>query len=368
LVVCHLPLMLFYFIVGNDYHHGETGNFVFPASKIKLITFVSGIILVCMKIALIISIVFQFLAAFYALSLTRHTKFNISWILISIAFLLIAVRGILDIAPFYYKELQSEIYLIDRLLEISIAVLLLIGVIFIRRLFKFLKRIDDIRRESENKVLQAIMHTEEKERRQLAKDLHDGIGPLLSNIKMSVSALDKSQISGFNKTVIDNISNLINESITSLKYTSNNLSPHILDSFGIASAVNSFIENINLLGKINISFSSNLEDCRFDSEIETNLYRIICELFQNTVKHALATNVSLLMHFEENRLIVQYFDDGIGFDPADSGKMNGMGISNMHSRLKPLDGEIEFKKIHPKGMMTSIKLKTKLKSAPHGKA
>jgi len=321
-----------------------------------------------MKAALIVSIVFQLIAAFIALGLTRRTKFNISWILISIAFLLIAVRGILDLVPFYYKGVQSEIYLIYRLLEILIAVLLLTGVVFIRRLFNALKRIDDIRNESENRVLQAIMNTEEKERRQLAKDLHDGIGPLLSNIKMSVTALDKTQITGFNKTVIENIGNLINESISSLKFTSNNLSPHILDSFGLASAVNSFIENIRLLGKIDITFSSNIENVRFDSQIETNLYRIICELFQNTIKHASASNVALLIHNHEYRIIIQYFDDGVGFDPHDTSQLSGMGISNMHSRLKALNGEIEFKRIMPKGMMTSIVIKTKAKTPLHGKA
>jgi signal transduction histidine kinase len=321
-----------------------------------------------MKAALIVSIVFQFLAALYALGLTRYTKLNISWILISFAFLLIAVRGILDLVPFYYKELQSAIYLVDRILEISIAVLLLVGVILIRRLFKAMKRIDIIRKDSENKVLQAIMQTEEKERRQFAKDLHDGIGPLLSNIKMSVSALDKSQITGFNKTVIDNITSLINESITSLKYTSNSLSPHILESFGLASAVNSFVENINRLGKIEITFSNNIENARFDNQVETNIYRIICELFQNTIKHAAAASVSLVIHYHENKLVVQYFDDGIGFDPEDTGLMNGMGISNMHSRLKALDGEIGFKRIKPKGMMTSITVKAKTKTLLHGKA
>jgi signal transduction histidine kinase len=327
-----------------------------------------ALLLNLMKAALIISIVFQLIAAFIALGLTKQTKFNISWIFISIAFLLIALRGILDLVPFYYKEVQAEIYLIYRLLEILIAALLLAGVLFIKQLFKSLKRIDDFRRESENRVLQAIMQTEEKERRQLAKDLHDGIGPLLSNIKMSVSALDKSQITGFNRTVIDNISSLINESITSLKYTSNNLSPHILESFGLTSAINSFIENITRLGKIEITFSSNIENTRFESQVETNLYRIICELFQNTVKHASATNVSLLIHSHENRLIIQYFDDGIGFNPDDGFQMSGMGISNMHSRLKALNGDIEFKRIRPNGMMTSIVLKTKTKTASHGKA
>jgi signal transduction histidine kinase len=320
-----------------------------------------------MKAALIISIIFQLLAAFIALGLTRQTKFNISWVLISIAFLLIALRRILDLVPIYYKEFQSDIYIIDRLMGIFTSVFLLLGVVFIRRLFKFLKRIDDIRRESETRVLQAIMQTEERERRQLAKDLHDGIGPLLSNIKMSVSALDKTQISGFNRTVVDNISTLINESITALKYTSNNLSPHILDNFGLASAVNSFTENINRIGKIEITFNNNVENTRFESQIETNLYRIICELFQNTVKHANASKVSLLVHFNEGRIIVQYFDDGVGFDPEDAAKMSGMGISNMKSRLKALNGEIEFRRIQPKGMMTSIVLKTKLKTALHGK-
>jgi signal transduction histidine kinase len=168
--------------------------------------------------------------------------------------------------------------------------------------------------------------------------------------------------------VVDNINNLINESITALKYTSNNLSPHILDNFGLASAVSSFTENIVRLGKIDITFNSNIETSRFDSQIETNLYRIICELFQNTIKHAGATKVSLLVHFHEGRIILQYFDDGGGFDPDDAAKMNGMGISNMRSRLKALGGEIEFKRIKPRGMMTSIVLKTKMKAASHGKA
>jgi signal transduction histidine kinase len=320
-----------------------------------------------MKAALIISILFQLMAAIIALRLTRQTKFNISWVLISIAFVLIAIRRALDLVPIYYKELQSQIYIIDRLLGVFTSVLLLTGLIFIQRLFKFLKRIEDIRRESENRVLQAIMQTEERERRQLAKDLHDGIGPLLSNIKMSVSALDKAQINGFNLTVVDNIGNLINESISALKYTSNNLSPHILDNFGLASAVSSFTENIVRVGKIDITFNSNIETTRFDSQIETNLYRIICELFQNTIKHANASKISLLVHYHEGRIIVQYFDDGIGFDPADASTMNGMGISNMRSRLKALGGEIEFKRILPKGMMTSIILKTKVKAGSHGK-
>lgn len=321
-----------------------------------------------MKAALIISVILQLLAAIIALGLTSKTKFNVSWIFISLAFLFMAARRILDLVPYYYEELQAKILVLDRAIGIVISILLVTGVLFIQKLFKSLKKIDNIRQESENRVLQAIMETEEKERRQFAKDLHDGIGPLLSNIKMSVSALDTSKLEGFNRNVVDNVNNVITESIAALKNTSNNLSPHMLESFGLGSAIASFIDNINTLGKIDISFNSNIDAVRFNNLVEINLYRVICELFQNTVKHAGASNISLLIHYHDNKMIVQYFDDGIGFDPESPDIMSGMGISNIRSRLKTMHGEIEFKRIMPKGMMTNIMLKTKAESTIHGKA
>jgi signal transduction histidine kinase len=321
-----------------------------------------------MKVALLISILLQFTAAGVALGLTRKTKYNISWIFLSIAFLLMAIGRIIDLIPFYFKELEAEMSLIDRVLGIMTSIFLLAGVIFIQRLFNYLKRIDDIRLESENKVLQAIMETEEKERRQLAKDLHDGLGPLLSNIKMSVSAIDKSAITGFNSDIITNIHNLINESIISLKETSNNLSPHILENFGLVSAIESFIEKINALGGIEISFSSNIENARFENQTEINLYRVICELFNNTFKHARAAKVSLLIHYADNRLVAQYFDDGVGFDNENIPDKSGMGIFNMRSRLKTINGSIAFRRIKPQGMMTNIVLQASPKTLTYEKS
>jgi signal transduction histidine kinase len=311
-----------------------------------------------MKAALLISIILQITAAGVALGLIRKTKYNISWVFLSLAFLLMAIRRIIDLIPVFFKELDADISLIDRVLGVVTSIFLLAGVVFIQQLFNYLKRIDEIRFESENKILQAIMETEEKERRALAKDLHDGLGPLLSNIKMSVSAIDKTLIEGFNKDIIENIHTLINESIISLKEASNNLSPHILESFGLASAVNSFIEKMNTLRAIEILFSNNIDKFRFDTQTEINLYRVICELFNNTFKHAKAEKISLLIHYADNRLVAQYFDDGIGFDIESLPHQAGMGISNMHSRLKTISGNIEFKRIKPKGMMTNIVLKT----------
>jgi len=320
-----------------------------------------------MKTALLVSVFLQILAAGVALGLTRRTKYNISWIFLSLAFLLIAIRRIIELIPVYYHELEAEIAVIDRVLGIITSLFMLAGVIFIQQLFNYLKHIDEIRFESENRVLQAIMETEEQERRQLAKELHDGLGPLLSNIKMSVSAIDEAQINGFNKEIIENIHTLINESIISLKETSNNLSPHILENFGLASAINSFIEKMNGLGGVEISFSNNIDNIRFDNRTEINMYRVICELFNNTMKHAHAEKISLLIHYSNNRFVAQYFDDGIGFDPDNSSHISGMGISNMKSRLKTINGTIEFKRIKPHGMMTNIVIKETAKLIADGK-
>jgi signal transduction histidine kinase len=320
-----------------------------------------------MKVALLISILLQITAAGVSLGLTRKTKYNISWIFLSVAFLLMAICRIIDLIPVFFKELEAEVSLIDRILGIITSIFLLAGVIFIQRLFKYLKKIDEIRLESENRVLQAVMETEEKERRELAKDLHDGLGPLLSNIKMSVSAIDKSAMTGFNSDIITNIHNLINESIISLKETSNNLSPYILENFGLVSAIESFIEKINALGGIEISFSNNIENVRFENQTEINLYRVICELFNNTFKHAQAEKASLLIHYAEDRLVAQYFDDGFGFDTENIPEKTGMGIFNMRSRLKTINGNISFRRIKPKGMMTNIVLHATPKSVTNGK-
>ena len=75
----------------------------------------------------------------------------------------------------------------------------------------------------------------------------------------------------------------------------------------------------------------------------------------------------MLIHYSENRLIAQYFDDGKGFDVDNLTEKAGMGISNMRSRLKTINGSIEFKRIKPQGMMTTIVLKTSPKISIHGK-
>ena len=136
-----------------------------------------------------VSLALQVAAAIIAISLFKRTKFNVSWILISSGFLLMTLSRVFELWPTIEPESEEQMVVIQRWLDFVISLVLLIGVFYIRKIFLFMRRLDQIRRETEKRVLSAVIRTEEQERQRFAKELHDGLGPLLSVIKMLVSGL-----------------------------------------------------------------------------------------------------------------------------------------------------------------------------------
>ncbi|MBU1014478.1 MAG: sensor histidine kinase [Bacteroidetes bacterium] len=310
------------------------------------------------KIALILSIVLQFSAALMAVPLIKKTKFNISWILISIALFLMAIRRLIELIPFIQKNTTLPEVTFAHWLGIFISIFLLVGVFYIRKIFDFLKHIDELRKESEQKVLETIILTEEKERRSFAKDLHDGLGPLLSSIKMLASALSQTKQEAKNKKIVDNMNLVAGEAITSIKEISNHLSPHILDNFGLISALKSFVDKVNISKGIRIKIDSNINEERLDFNVEVVLYRVICELINNTIKHASSKNIKIDLFKESQQLNIHYTDDGKGFDINDVLiKTEGRGYANIQSRIRSINGQLIFESQPNSGVDVKIYLK-----------
>lgn len=178
-----------------------------------------------LKIALILSFILQFSAAIIALSLTKRTKTNIAWWLISIGFLLMAIRRIFEF--FQLSDPGNPLFnsMLSTWTGILISLLMLGSLIFIKRIFNIQKRMDDLRKANESRVLSAIVRTEEQERLNFSKELHDGLGPLLSAVKMAISAANGKNSGTAGNDVIANAEKLIDESIISLKEISNKLTP-----------------------------------------------------------------------------------------------------------------------------------------------
>lgn len=310
------------------------------------------------KIALILSIILQFAAAIIAISLTRRTRTNIAWWLISAGFLLMAFRRVFELFQLLDKETSFISGMLSTWTGVVISILMLGSLIFIKRIFNIQQRMDELRKENESRVLSAIVRTEEKERQNFSTELHDGLGPLLSSVKMAISGSLRGESNPEGKEILANADKLIDESIVSLKEISNKLSPHILNNFGLSKAIHSFITKINTQDTPVFSFQTNTGGRRYSYNTEVVLYRVVCELITNSLKHSGARNIYISLEEASGMIRLDYLDDGIGFNPAIAELPEaGMGFSSMKSRIKSLNGTIEISSIPREGMRVKIQIR-----------
>jgi signal transduction histidine kinase len=288
----------------------------------------------------------------------KLTKYRLSWILLSLAFTLMAVRKVIQLFEYFRGTPSYTWQMIDEWVGVLISFMIIVGVILIRELFYSLKRADIDRMRVEKRVINAIINTEENERKRFAKDLHDGLGPLMSTVKMSLSALGERIKDPTDTTILNNTNHLVNEAINTLKDISNNLSPHVLSNFGLSSALSAFIAKINQTKAIEIDFKSNMENLRLESEKEVVVYRAACELINNSIRHSGASRIEIDLNKHEKFITLQFYDNGRGFDTSSLGSEDtkGMGLSNIETRVKSVDGVFILESTPGKGTSALIKI------------
>jgi PAS domain S-box-containing protein len=194
------------------------------------------------------------------------------------------------------------------------------------------------RRTFEKKIVEAIISTQEEDQSKYARELHDGLGPLLSTLKMHIEWIaDTNNVQNKDKIIQHSI-HTIDNAIRSVKEIANNMSPHILQRFGLVEAINSYIYRLKETSKIEFVVSSNLKD-RIASNIEIVLYRILLEIINNAIKHSDAKKVILKFNKQKNALQINCSDNGKGFDVTRvMSEGQGMGIFNMQNRIKHIGG------------------------------
>ena len=294
-----------------------------------------------LKVALLLSMLIQLGAAITAVSLIRRTRFNISWMLISAGFVLMALRRLFEFSTLFWETQLISKDEINNWIGILISILMLTSVVFIRRIFNLQDQLEEIREGSEISLLSAIIRTEEKTRQAVARDLHDGLGPVLSSVKMTISALDIAKIDSGNKEIVTRASSATDEAITVLKEISNHLSPHLLKNYGLMNALNA--KSRQLLSNTNIQFelNGNINDNRYNYDVEINLFRIASELINNSIKHGHPAKIELTIDESNEALYLKYSEDGKGFDTRELQQLTSesrMGLENIRSRVKSLKG------------------------------
>uniref|UniRef100_UPI0032170E70 sensor histidine kinase n=1 Tax=uncultured Draconibacterium sp. TaxID=1573823 RepID=UPI0032170E70 len=311
-----------------------------------------------LKIALLLSMLIQLGAAITAVSLIRKTRYNISWMLISAGFVLMAIRRLFEFSTLFWENQLILNEDTKSWIGVLISVLMLTGVIFIRQIFTLQDRIDEIRKESETRLLKAVIQTEEKARQSFARELHDGLGPVLSSIKMIVSSIELEKMDATNKRIIEHSCKVTDEAILTLKEISNNLSPHLLKNYGLIKALDTFINQLLINSEIQVELTSNIKLKRYSYDLEINVFRIVTELLNNSLNHGSPTKIEVNIKENADCLEIEYYDNGKGFNTHKI-DLPGMGLENIRSRIKSLNGYCLLDSELGKGIRAHIQIPVK---------
>lgn len=217
------------------------------------------------------------------------------------------------------------------------------------------QKIAQLENEKEVLSLQTMVLTQEEERERIARDLHDSIGALLSTAKLHISNIE-SEIEALNNlNLIQSTREIIDHASSEVRKVAHNMMPGVLIKLGLIEGIEEFLENVRTAQNVNISFTYDEPENRLPNKYEITIYRLVQELVNNTIKHAQASEIKLMIKIENlNQLVIDYKDDGIGFDAALVEAKTNYGLSSLKSRANFLGGTITMQSAPNKGVHIKV--------------
>ena len=221
-------------------------------------------------------------------------------------------------------------------------------------------RIAELETEKQLTATEAVLKGEEQERTRLAKDLHDGLGGMLSGIKYSFNNMKGNLVmTPENTQAFERSMDMLDSSIKEMRRVAHNMMPEALVKFGLNTALKDFCSEINQSGALKINYQSiGLENEKIDQTIAITIYRIVQELINNTMKHAQAKTAIVQLTQSNELLTVTVEDDGKGFDPEILNHAKGIGWTNIQSRVDFLKGKLDIDTREGRGTSVLIELNT----------
>tara|TARA_A100000171_G_scaffold25103_1_gene23440 strand:+ start:2495 stop:4249 length:1755 start_codon:yes stop_codon:yes gene_type:complete len=205
------------------------------------------------------------------------------------------------------------------------------------------------RKKLEN--LRAMILGEENERKRVAKDLHDGIGVLLTSVKMRLSNFeDKVE----DKNSFQNSLSQIDNACSEVRRISHNMVPASLSKLGLEEAMLDLFDNVSASTQIEIRNTLAYNEGDFEEPSEVLIYRVVQELVNNTLKYAQASCIQIEMKKLKEEYIIEYKDNGVGFDKTKT--KNGLGLKSIASRIDILKGKLAFDSLEGKGVTFKINI------------
>ncbi|KAG1649525.1 Sensor histidine kinase MctS [Nymphon striatum] len=262
------------------------------------------------------------------------------------------------------EEKKSQAYLLGGIVSI-LSLLLFAGYyVYSQRMRKARKKereqvaeVQLLKQEQQNKIFSAMIEGQEKERKRLAIDLHDGLGGRLSGISMNLSKLDKDEPKEYPKKQLQKVMKDLNDSLTELRNVARNMMPETLVKFGLQAALKDYCSSMTgSETKVTLQFYGSDKGININQQV--TMYRVIQELINNAIKHAKASEVLVQYMREGSQVDITVEDNGIGFDKSKSlkEKDSGMGLSNLQTRVAYLKGNIDFESEENEGTTVNVNI------------
>ncbi len=221
------------------------------------------------------------------------------------------------------------------------------------------KEILQLIQEQQLTASSAIMKGQEEERTRVARDLHDGLGGILTSIKLTLNKvggnfiLPEEGVAIFTRALAQ-----LDLAIGEMRRVAHSMMPEALVRYGLTDALNDFCEGLNQSSTLKVRFQALGMEQRLDASTEIVLYRIVQELLNNVVKHAQATEVYVQLIRKSDVLSLTIEDNGIGFDTTYQTHQKGAGMRNITNRVAYLNGKIDIQSKPNEGTSVFIEIPT----------
>ncbi len=206
--------------------------------------------------------------------------------------------------------------------------------------------------------MQSMLEGQEIERERISKDLHDSLGGLLSTIKLQFDSVQAKMDDVGELKEYKSANKMLDTAVNEVRSISQNLQPGALSELGLIPALKDLFNRFDDETYPEIDFQYYSIPDKIPTMISLSIYRVIQELLHNTIKHAKAKEILIQINTEDDEMVIQFEDDGVGYDPQNLAR-KGMGLENIRSRINYLKGQLSTESSDGNGTSTLIHVRYK---------